>query len=330
MWRLVSLAILLTGLQAGQARPIGLYAVTAKQQLASVSSASGVISPYASIAVDSVGQTQQLSTLDSLERYLMLSFNFTSQLPTVMAFDLNTGAQLADCALGFAQEGAIMGTGQAIGVNPSDGMVLASVQNATSGRYVVCAVDIKSCNISVVATLDDSLQPALAAPGAFNELTGEMLVQYVNASSGTYTFLAVNTATGAVRAFTDDYATGRVIQTLDYHPGERAFYGTGLEPSPANASEAVRTLVRLDAADYSFTTVGTLPGLTVSDGVLAALDCEGSVLYSVLQRDADGGGPSAPFYLVGLSLANASVVSIAQLCPSLADCPWSIEWNEDR
>lgn len=315
--------------------PAGLLALTASQQLALVSTATGRMAPYASAGVPNMGQTQQLAVVDAPRgRYVTLAFNFTAQLPSVLAFDVASGAVVADCALGWAQEGAIMGSGQFLGVDPATGLVVVAAANATTGAASVVTVDAApgaGCRQALVASLPAELQPAVAAPGGFSPPTGELLSVWVNATTGGYTLAAVALAGGGVRTLAEDFPAGRVIQTLDFHPGEGVFYGTGLEPCPANASRAVRTLVRLDPASLAMTTVGVVAGLTVSDGVLAALDpAPGGLLYAVLQRDADGGGPDAPFYLAGLSTANGSVASLAPLAPSLGECPWSIGWWAGR
>ena len=70
--------------------------------------------------------------------------------------------------------------------------------------------------------------------------------------------------------------------------------------------------------------VGPVEGYLVMSGPVAALDAARRVLYWVGQRS--NAGAQDPFFLIGVSLDTAAVVSSAQLCASDDQCPWSLEF----
>lgn len=59
-------------------------------------------------------------------------------------------------------------------------------------------------------------------------------------------------------------------------------------------------------------------------GSIAALDTDKRILYWPCQKA--GATSNDPWYLVGLSLEDASVVSSALLCATDADVMWSLEY----
>lgn len=174
------------------------------------------------------------------------------------------------------------------------------------------------------------------------------------------------------RRWAEDFTDGKDIQSLNYDAGSGAFYGLGLEPN--GTTSYIRTLVRLDATKFTYTTVrvprhrkgrgwnpsrrglnwprtltrshrslaavppsclsppslslpaqvGAIDSYLVMSGAVAALDATRGVLYWIGQKTA--AGVNDPFYLVGVSLKDASVVSAPRLCVTDDVCPWSLEF----
>jgi hypothetical protein len=70
--------------------------------------------------------------------------------------------------------------------------------------------------------------------------------------------------------------------------------------------------------------VGAIDGYLVMSGAIAALDSARGVLYWIGQKTTSG--VNDPFYLVGVSLKDAAVVSAPRLCNTDDVCPWSLEY----
>ena len=314
------------------AAPPGLYAITAAQQLVRVR-ANATLVPVAPAAVAGVGQSQQLAAVDAARAvFYEIGWNYSSQAPALLGWRLSDGGLHCACSLTSFGSAGLVGLGEFVAVVPATGHVVVAAQAAAGGNHSVALVTPSSCAVELVAQVAASFEDALGGAGAFDPLAGgagAMLLQFYGTASGgggdpALELLSVDLATGAVaRALVFNYSAGRYAQSLSYAPGESAFYGMGLAPSAANASVAVRTVARLDAASLAWEVRGVVEGFTESAGTLAALDARAGVLYMVLQHDAHV-GPSEPFFLVAASTADGRVLSAAQLCAGLSDCPWSL------
>lgn len=100
-----------------------------------------------------------------------------------------------------------------------------------------------------------------------------------------------------------------------YDPTSRALIGLGIAPG-----QVARTLVRVDAAALSLNVTGNIPDYLIELGPIATLDVPSRVLYWMGIPSA--AGPDGDFYIVGVSVADASIASASS--SPLACEPWSL------
>lgn len=125
------------------------------------------------------------------------------------------------------------------------------------------------------------------------------------------TQFAYNFKTGALLN-----ATGAQFTDFVFNPKDGMVWGHGVT---VVGKYFVRELSKMDPSTLQVETVKVLDSLCIDGGNLVTLDVEKQTMYwvSSLSKDDNSSQP-IPFYLVGVSLANATVVSQSLLCSSWA------------
>jgi hypothetical protein len=287
---------------AASAAPTGLYGTTPQVGLATISTATGAVTPVGTPAA-AEGQAQQLSALDAARGiYYLLGWNFTSQAANLVGFSVATGGVVVDVALPF-YESAFVGLGQVLAVEPATGQLVGGGLLRENSSHVFGFISPTNGSFTQVAALDAALLPVLGGVADYDPSSGTLLTQLGDRSSvywysislrnGSYTrCVAAAAAAGAQERgrsgacggavprgilrlhfslargmlvsspppspfvphrWAEDFTHGKDIQSLDYDAGSGAFYGLGLEPN--GTTSYIRTLVRLDATKFTYTTV---------------------------------------------------------------------------
>jgi hypothetical protein len=266
-------------------------------------------------------QAQQLSTIDEAAGVLYAIFyDDTTDKPMFTGVSLATGKVVSSVPVPFA-ESSFVGVGQLCAWEPRQKALIAGGQLANAS-HVIGLVDPVSGAWTHLATLNSTYLDVLGGASAFASSTGELLFQL--GVGDTINIFALNTQTGAVQQYTQDFDGGHDIVTMDYDPTTGDVFGLGIM---AAGSSIERTVTRLHTGNYTISLVGKVPDYTIESGGIAALNVASRTLYWIGQKS--GGNPgTAPFYLIGNSIVNASVVSVSAgaLCTSDPGCPWSLEY----
>lgn len=252
--------------------------------------------------------------------FYTLGMNTTTNACSLLGQSLVDGSVVVDVACALTV-GGLVGVGQALAVEPASGKLVA-VGTTAAGALAVGFLDPADGSFSPAAALDASLTPLLGGVGAYDPLTNTFLSNWYNSTDSTVDFYSANLATGAVTQWQDDAATGKSIWTLDYDAGSGTFVGLGAKGRQV-------TLERLDARNFSYSTIAPLPpGYDGGLGGMVALDAAAAVVYYlVMKPGTNHSDPNNPFFLTALSLRDASVVSTSALpiCTLNTNCPWSLE-----
>ena len=130
-------------------------------------------------------------------------------------------------------------------------------------------------------------------------------------------------------------ATTAQFTDMVYNPRDGMIWGHGVTTTAGKGNKQyyVRELSKLNPSTLVVTTVKTLKTLATDGGALATLDVDSQTMYwiSALFTD-DGSGANGPFYLVGVSLDDGSIVSQSLACKlwnnpwSPGDCPDTLSW----
>jgi len=140
------------------------------------------------------------------------------------------------------------------------------------------------------------------------------------------TLFAYNFKTGALLN-----TTGPQFTDFVFNPTDGMVWGHGVT---VKGNYVVRELSKMDPSTLKVEVVKVLDSLAVDGGNLVTLDVEEQTMYWItsLSKDSNSSKP-LPFYLVGVALANATVVSQSLQCPSWAyaqdspsKCPATLDY----
>lgn len=269
--------------------------------------------------IPSEGQAQALSAIDTARSLLyIVGYSFSLSKPNLLGIDLATGAVVSSVQLPFAESGFV-GVGQKLVVEPNTGLVIVGGQMVVNGPHCVGFVDPKTGAYQQIANITSADLDVLGGAAVYVPALNSFVLQLGTAD--TINLFSVDMATGAVTQWNESFSNGANVETLDVDPVSGLIFGLGIEP---NASSITRTLVSLDPAKQRWTVIGKVYDYTIESGGEAALDSDGRILYWIGQKT--GAAPSDPFYLIGLNLQTAAVVSANVLCPDDASCPWQLEY----
>lgn len=264
-------------------------------------------------------QAQQVSTIDETRQVLyMLGFNESDSTSpvNVVGISLATGNVVSTAPMPYASS-TFVGVGQNIVCEPKTGVLISSGQEQVNGPHVVGFVKPTTGQYTKVASLPAADLDVLGGPAAYAPETNTYVFQ-LGVGNGINLF-SVNMTDGTYKTFPQSDVSN--IETLDYDAKTGLMYGLGIAVS-GNAWN--RTLVALHPTDMTITTVGVIAGYGIESGGIAALNVAARSLYWIGQQT--GAGNNAPFYLIQVSLADASVISASVLCSSDPACPWSLEY----
>ena len=295
--------------------PLGLYGMSDAVGLIRVFPGNGSSSPIGP-PLPSEDQAQQLAVLDATRGiYYILGYSVTLNAPNLVGLSLADGSVISSAPLSIYESGLI-GVGQSLAIEPATGRLIIAGRLSATGPHVVGFVDPKTGNFTQVASIDGALRDVLGATSAYDPLTNTLLLSLADAAN--QYFYAVDMKAGNSTRWPEVWETGGNIQTLDYHAASGSFLGLGITELGSNIT---RVLVRLDARNYTFSTVGVVPGYVMMMGPIAALDVAGDVLYWM---GASIAAPDDGFFYVGLNIMDGSVASVstARVYPE----PWSLEW----
>ena len=260
---------------------------------------------------------QQLAALDAGRRiYYIIAFNTTSSKPTLIGFSLADGSIITSAPLNF-YESDLVGVGQTMAVERS-GKVIVAGRFSANGPHVIGLVDPITGNFTQKAQLSAGLQDPLGGAAAYDDTTDTYLLSLVDA--GVQYYYSVSMATGNYTRWPEVWATGSNLQTIDFDPVSGYFWGLGILAA-ASDDDDTRVVVRMDAQTFNLTIMGSIKGYLLLLGPIAALDSTNRVLYWM---GAESTNPEGGFYYVGVSLVNASVVSVSS-SPVTQPEPWSLE-----
>lgn len=263
-------------------------------------------------------QAQNLATIDSKNGlYYFVGYDEAKTQPQLVGVSLATGAVTSAVALPFVEE-SFIGVGQYMAFASDSGLVVLSGQTANQ-THLVITVDPTSGAYTLVCEiaheeLDVLGGAAVYVPGAqlfvFNLGVGDAIANFI-----------VNLRTGAVINSTNTDAGN--VESMVYDPIDKLIYGLGLA---IEGQAWNRSIVSFDPVTLAYEQRGIVPGYGIESGGISAINVAARTLYWI--------GMAAPYvadsplFLIQNRLADASVVSAAQLCGADADCPWSLEFRQ--
>lgn len=246
----------------------------------------------------------------------------TTSASNLVGVSLDTGAIVSDVAVPFWQP-PIVGQGQQLAFDSQDGRLIAVGQLSEEGDTVIGYLEPSNGHFAQVASINTTLDTPGPGAAAYVPSIDALVLSYV-VNGTTLELVSVDMRSGAISLWPESFPADHLLETLDYDPHTGLLVGLGLRAINETASE--RTLVSLDPLKQTWGVIGTVPDFLVAAANVAAINPSNRTLYWVgEQSSADG--PNNPFYLIALSLEDASVQSASILCSNFDYCPWSLEWT---
>jgi len=268
-------------------------------------------------------QAQALSTVDEANGVLyFVGYNLQTSIPEFIGLSLADGSMVSNVPVPFAEAGFI-GVGQYCAWEPKSQRMIVGGQDK-AGNHMFGTIDPVAGDWNSVANMSSKFIDVLGGDSVFVPGIG---------AAGSY-FFQLGT-TDAIDVYRLDMATGNItdfkmsqgsnIVTLDWDPRSNMLVGLGIGVN--STGDLVRTVANMDPNTGAVTTVGIVPGYVIESGGEAAFDAASGGLFWIGESTAGTPGAS-PFYLVQVSIADASVlsVSITPLCAQDATCPWQIQY----
>lgn len=180
------------------------------------------------------------------------------------------------------------------------GLIIAGGQIVVNGSQTIGWLNPKTGKFAVITELPAEYLPLMGSTAVYDPLTTSLIFQ-LGTEANTFIF-SVNVSDGSTTEWAENFQAGQDLDTMDYDVKTGLIYGLGVK---AVGSALVRTLVAMNPRTQTFETVNSVQTYTVENGSIAALDSDKRILYWQALNSSD---PTGSFYLVGLSLKDASVV----------------------
>jgi hypothetical protein len=243
--------------------------------------------------------------------YVIGTTVFTGPNTTLVGVSLKTGSVVSSVAI------PIIGPGYEVFaadlVYASDlGEVILLVTTSTK-QQVLGTIHPTTGKWNVITTVS-SPEMSKVDQASMVYVPGKQICVFQLGVNRVLTHFAYNFKIGALKN-----ATSAQFSNFVYNPTDGMIWGHGIT---MNGKYYVRELSKLDPSTLKVETVKVLNSLAVDGGDLATIDVEKQTMYWVSSLYKDEPNPGPPFYLVQVSLANASVVSQSLVC-RLWNYPWS-------
>lgn len=263
-------------------------------------------------------QAQNLACIDAAGGvYFFVEFSGGSS-PSLVGLSLSSGAVVSEAALPFV-ESSFVGVGQLLAWAPDLGLAVLTGQSA-DGSHLVGTVNATSGAWTQVATVTRTDDDVLGGSAVYVPRTGEFIFNLGIKNGTEIANVAVNMRSGAVR-IGDNTATGN-LESMSLNAKDGMVYGLSLHITGDSWS---RSLSRMDPVSLVIKEVGLVSGFGIESGGIGTIDAAAQTLFWIGMKAPYV--PNTPLYLVQVSLADASIVSSAQLCADDASCPWSLEYR---
>jgi len=262
-------------------------------------------------------QAQNLAALDAAGGvYYFVEYSGGS--PALVGLSLSTGAVLSQVALPFVEE-SFVGVGQLLAWAPDLGLAVLTGQTA-DGTHLVGTVNASSGAWTPIANVTRSDDDVLGAAAVYIPATSDFIFN-LGVSNGTeIANVAVNLVTGAVR-FGDNTQAGN-LESMSLNTRDGKVYGLSLHIVGQGFNRSISVM---DPATLAIREIGIVAGYGIESGGIGTVDAAAQTLFWIGM--AAPYVPNSPLFLVQVRLADATVVSAAQLCASDAECPWSLEYR---
>ena len=179
----------------------------------------------------------------------------------------------------------------------------------SGNQHVLGTINPNSGEWKVVRTVSHPTSTAVQ-PGPGVYVPGKQTFIFQLGIKQVLTQFAYSFKTGALLN-----ATGAQFTEFEFNPKDGMLWGHGVTMSP-DGKWIVRTLSKMDPSTLKVEVVKVLSSLCVDGGNLVTLDVEKQTLYWLSSLSKDDSNSSKPFYLIGVSLANSTIVSQSLMCPT--------------
>jgi hypothetical protein len=264
-------------------------------------------------------QAQNLAALDAAGGvYYFVEDGGGGGAPSRVGLSTASGAVVSQAALPFVEQ-AFVGVGQLLAWAPDLGLAVLAGQ-AADGTHLVGTVNVTSGAWAPVANVSRSDDDVLGGAAVYVPATGDFIFN-LGVDNGTeIANVAVNLRSGAVRFGANTQAGNLESMSLNARDGK--VYGLSLHIVGEGFNRSVSSM---DPATLDITEIGVVPGFGIESGGIGTVDSAAQTLFWIGM--AAPYVPNTPLFLVQVSLADASVVSSAQLCQTDPGCPWSLEFR---
>jgi hypothetical protein len=261
---------------------------------------------------------QQLAALDAPRGlFYALGFDTAKQRTNLLTLNASSGALLARVLVPALFEPDLVGVGQALAVDARSGRLVAMGRRSAGSPHEVGLLDPQTGGFAPLVNLSRALGDDASCVAAVDANGARVLVGVADRGVEELALVELD-APHTVSPVPESFGDGRNLQALGFDAAARAFVGLGISPDTMH-----RTVVRLNETSLpaSWSVAGAVSGFLVMLGSICAVDEAAGVIYWMGAK----GETTSPFFIVGVSAADASVVSVSK-APVEAPEPWSLFW----
>lgn len=214
---------------------------------------------------------------------------------------------------------SFVGVGQLLAWAPDLGLAVLTGQTA-DGTHLVGTVNASSGAWTPVANVTRSDDDVLGGAAVYIPATSDFIFNLGVANGTQIDNVAVNLVSGAVR-FGENTQAGN-LESMSLNSRDGKVYGLSLHIVGEGFNRSISVM---DPATLAISEIGIVPGFGIESGGIGTVDASAQTLYWIGM--AAPYVPNSPLFLVQVRLADATVVSAAQICASDPECPWSLEYR---